>query len=241
MNEQTMRDNQTLVSFWNSAFVLSEADKEGARQEGVGPWEALAPSEKLLKAVCALSEKKKVLDYGCGNGWAAIAAAKSGCENVTAADPAPNAAEMTRFLSELLGVSDRVHPVCSGEDWLKTVPADSFDGFFCSNVLDTVPPETAEEIIKEAARVVTEDAEVLVGLNHWLSPEAAAEKGMALTDGCKVYMDGVLRLVSRTDAEWEAILAPYFEVESLTYFAWQGEEEEKRRLFRLRRRPVTQE
>jgi hypothetical protein len=54
-------------------------------------------------------------------------------------------------------------------------------------------------------------------------------------------MDGVLRLVSRTDAEWEAILAPYFEVESLTYFAWQGEEEEKRRLFRLRRRPVTQE
>ena len=42
MNEQTMRDNQTLVSFWNSAFALSEADKEGARQEGVGPWEALA-------------------------------------------------------------------------------------------------------------------------------------------------------------------------------------------------------
>ena len=116
------------------------------------------------------------------------------------------------------------------------MPADSFDGFFCSNVLDTVPLETAEEIIKEAARVVTEDAEILVGLNHWLSPEAAAEKGMALTDGCKVYMDGVLRLVSRTDAEWEAILAPYFEVESLTYFAWQGEEEEKRRLFRLRKK-----
>ena len=236
MNEQTKRDNQTLVSFWNSAFALSEADKEGARQEGIGPWEGLAPSEKLLKAVCTLGEKKKVLDYGCGNGWAAIAAAKSGCEDVTAADPAPNAVEMTRFLSELLGVSDRVYPVCGGEDWLKTVPSDAYDGLILSNVLDTVPPETAEEILREAARVATEDAEVLVGLNHWLSPEAAAEKGMALTDGCLLYLDGVLRLVSRTDAEWEAILAPYFTVESLTYFAWPGEEKEKRRLFRLRKK-----
>ena len=236
MNEQTMRDNQTLVSFWNSVFALSEADKEGARQEGVGSWEGLAPSEKLLKAVCALGEKKKVLDYGCGNGWAAIAAAKSGCENVTAADPAPNAAEMTRFLSELLGVSDRVHPVRIDDGFLKSVPSETYDGLILSNVLDTVPPETAEEIIREAARVMTEDAEALVGLNYWLSPEAAAEKGTELTDGRLLYLDGVLRLVSRTDAEWEAIFAPYFEVESLTYFAWQGEAEEKRRLFRLRKK-----
>ena len=49
-------------------------------------------------------------------------------------------------------------------------------------------------------------------------------------------MDGVLRLISRTDAEWEAIFAPYFTVESLTYFAWQGEDEAKRRLFRLKKK-----
>ena len=236
MNEQTMHDNQTLVSFWDSFFALPDEAKEGARQEGIGPWEGLAPSEKLLNAVCALGGRKKVLDYGCGNGWAAIAAAKSGCEDVTAADPAPNAVEMTRFLAELLDVCDRVHPVCIGDGFLKSVPSETYDGLVLSNVLDTVPPETAEEILMEAARVATENAEVLVGLNHWLSPEAAAEKGMALTDGCKLYMDGVLRLVSRTDAEWEAIFAPYFTVESLTYFAWPGEEEEKRRLFRLKRR-----
>ena len=241
MNEQTMHENQTIVSFWNSAFALSEADKEGARREGVGPWEGLAPSEKLLKAACTLGAGKKVLDYGCGNGWAAIAAAKSGCADVTAADPAPNAVEATRFLSELLGTADRVHPVCIDGGWLKTVPENTYDGLFCSNVLDTVPPQTAEEIIREAARVVTADAEVLIGLNHWLSPEAAAEKGLALTDDRRVCVDGVLRLVSRTDAEWEAILSPYFTVVSLTHFAWQGEDEEKRRLFRLRKRQGTQQ
>ena len=240
MNEQTMHDNQTLVSFWNNAFALSEADKEGARQEGIGPWEALAPSEKLLKAVCALGGRQKVLDFGCGNGCAAIAAARSGCENVTAADPAPNAADMARFLAELTDTADRVHPVCIDGDWLKTVPSETYDGLILSNVLDTVPSETAEEIIREAARVATENAEVLVGLNYWLSPQAAAEKDMELTGGRYLYLDGVLRLVSRTDAEWEAIFAPYFTVESLTHFAWQGEDEEKRRLFRLKKRPGTQ-
>lgn len=237
MNEQTMRDNETLRRFWDGVFAVSEAEKEEIRKSGAGPWEELAPSEKLLKAACGLGGKRKVLDYGCGNGWAAIAAAKSGCLDVTAAEIAPNAVEATRFLAQLFDVDDRVHPVCIGEDWLSTVPAETYDGFFCSNVLDTVPPETAEAILREAARVVTPDAEVLIGLNYRLSPEAAAEKGMPLTDGCKAYLDGVLRLVSRTDAEWEAFFAPYFTVIALEYFTWTGEPAGKdRRLFRLRRR-----
>ena len=240
MNEQTMRDNQALLAFWDSVFALSEEEKEQAVQEGIGSYRDLAPSEKLLNAACALGSRKNVLDYGCGNGWAAIAAARNGCRNVTAADLAPNAVESTRFLSELFGTADRVHPVCIGVDWLKTVPSDTYDGFFCSNVLDTVPPETAEAILKEAARVVTADAEILIGLNYWLSPEAAAEKGMELTEDGTVYLNGVLRLVSRTDAAWEAIFAPYFTVEALEYFAWQGEDEEKRRLFRLRKKQGTQ-
>ena len=236
MNEQTNRDNQALLAFWNGFYAISEEEKKEAQETGFGPLEAFVPSEKLFQAACTLGSGKNVLDYGCGNGWAAIAAAKSGCENVTAADPAPNAVESTRFLSELFGIANRVHPVCIGGDWLKTVPSETYDGFICINVLDTVPPETAEEILKETARVLTADAEVVVGLNYWLSPESVAEKGIELTDGRRMYMDGVLRLVSRTDAEWEAIFAPYFTVESLTYYAWPGEEEEKRRLFRLRRR-----
>ena len=49
-------------------------------------------------------------------------------------------------------------------------------------------------------------------------------------------MDGVLRLVSRTDEEWARLFSPLFEVESLEHFAWPGEKEERRRLFRLRGR-----
>ena len=103
-------------------------------------------------------------------------------------------------------------------------------------MLDVVPSEIAETIVKEAARVVTKDAAVIVGMNHYMTPEHAAEKGVELVDGCRVYQDGVLRLVSHTDAEWEAIFAPCFSVERLAYYAWPGEEEETRRLFFLRRK-----
>ena len=236
MCEQTKHDNQSLVTFWDGFFALSQAEKEEARQVGVGPWEALAPAEKLLNAVCTLGRKQKVLDLGCGNGWAAIAAAKSGCPDVTAADPAPNAVDAAAFLTELFGVKEQVHPICCAGDWLKTVLTGAYDGFFCGNVLDVVPQETAAEIIREAARIVTPDAAVLIALNAYLTPEAAAEKGIELTADRTVYLEGVLRLVSRADAEWAALFAPYFTVESLTYFAWPGETEEKRRLFRLHKR-----
>ena len=99
-----------------------------------------------------------------------------------------------------------------------------------------IPPETARDILLGAAKAVTEDALVIVGLNYYLSPEAAAERGMSLAEGRLLYIDGVLRLVSRTDGEWEEIFSPWFAVEGLDYFAWPGETAERRRLFRLRRR-----
>ena len=235
MSTRTIRDNQALLEFWDQAFFIPETEKEVARQEGAGSWEALAPSEKLLRAACMLGSRKKVLDYGCGNGWASIAAAKSGCPDVTAADPAPHASEAAGFLADLFGVTERVHSICSDSEWLKAVPAGTYDGLICSNVLDVIPPETAEEVLRGMVRVVTSNSEIVVGLNYYISPESAAEKGLLLTDDCLLYQDGVLRMVSRTDEEWAALFAPFFTVESLDHFAWPGENEEKRRLFRLRK------
>lgn len=235
MTDKAAKDNEKLIAFWNRAMALSEEEK--ARTEAPEPdaWKEIAPSEKLFLAAVSLGRRKKVLDYGCGSGWAGIIAAKSGCPDVTAADPAPGAAESTAFYAEQFGVSDRVHTLCIPPDWLKHVPDGRFDGFICSNVLDVVPPETAEEILQEAARVVTRDAAVIIGLNYYLSPEAAAEKGLELTDGTRLYVDGVLRLVSRTDEEWEKIFSPWFAAEKLEHFAWPGEAAERRRLFYLKR------
>ena len=238
MNAQTLHENRDLIGFWDRFFKLSGEDREAISNGALESWEELAPCEKLLSAVRGLGGCKKVLDFGCGNGWAAIAAAKSGCPSVTAADAAPNAVEAAGFLARYLGVDGQVETVCCREGWLSEAPSGEYDGLICCCVLDTVPAETALEMLSEAARIVTDGAEILIALNAHITPEAAAEKGLELTDEGKVFADGVLRLVSRTDEEWETMLSRFFTVVGKEHYAWPGETEEKRRLFRLRKKTV---
>ena len=228
-------DEQKLIGFWSNALELSEEDKAELLSEGTDSWIQAAPSEKLFHAAELLGRRKKVLDYGCGSGWAGIIAAKSGCPDVTAVDAAPGAVRAARFHAARYAVEEQVHVECGALSWLKTVPDRLFDGLICSNVLDVIPPESAEAILRESARIVRQDALVVIGLNFWLSPEAAAKRGMELTGGNRLYVDGILRLVSRTDREWEDCFAPWYTVDRLEHFAWPGEASETRRLFYLRR------
>ena len=236
MPDPAAKDNQTLVDFWDKAFTLSDEQRAEAEKLGPADWKELAPCEKLFRAAGSLGQRKKVLDFGCGDAWAGIIAAKSGCADVTAADAAPGAVQAALFYTAVYGVERNVRVIRGASDWLESVPSGTFDGLICSNVLDVVPPETAEAILWESARIVTGDADVIIGLNYYLSPEAAAARGMELTDGNRLYIDGVLRLVSRTDGEWTQIFSPWYTVERLEHFAWQGEAKETRRLFHLRKR-----
>ena len=236
MKTTVSHDNQALVDFWSRALSMSEEDRENIRQGGPDGWKEMAPSEKLFRAAASLGACRKALDYGCGSGWAAVAAAKYGCPDVTAVDPAPGAAEAAAFCAALYGAEGQVHASCVPPDWLESVVPGTFDGVICSNVLDVVPPETAEGILRGIAGAAAPGARVVIGLNFYMSEEAAAARGMELADGRMLYVDGVLRLVSRTDDEWAVMFDPYFTVEELDHFAWPGEAAETRRLFRLRRR-----
>ena len=236
MTERTAQESQTLISFWDKAFAMSEEEKKQMLEGDVEDWKELAPSEKLFRAACDLGQRKKVLDYGCGNAWASIIAAKSGCVDVTAVDAASGAVQAARFYAMRYGVSGCVKSECVSSDWLQGIPAGTYDGLICSNVLDVVPPETAETIIQELGRVTARDGIVVIGLNYYLAPDVASAKGLELVDGNRLYVDGVLRLVSRTDEEWAGIFSPWYSVEKLEHFAWPGETKETRRLFWLRKR-----
>ncbi len=236
-----MWDNQTLITFWNKALSLSEADRAELRNVDPERWKDLAPSKKLFEAACSLGKRKKVLDYGCGNAWAAIIAAKGGCPDVTAVDAAPAAVQAASLYSVRYGTACRIRLECVGTDWLQSVPSEMYDGIFCSNILDVIPPQTAEEIIRETARIIKRDGSMIVGLNYYLSPDAAAERDMKLIDGSQLYIDGILRLVSRTDEEWTELFSPWYVVDRLEHFAWPREKVETRRLYYLKKREAANE
>ncbi len=240
--KQTGEDYKKLVEHWNKFFQLTdeESEEEGAMDNvenfGEEEMKQIAPSEKLYDAAVSLKDCKNVLDYGCGNGWAGIIAAKSGCAEVTFADPAENAIETVKLYAKMFGISDRIKTACIDEKWISTLKGQAYDGLICSNVLDVIPPEMAEDILRNASRILKDGSRVIIGMNNYLSPEVAKEKGLEMQGGNMLYIDGVLRLVSRTDEEWSEILGEFFGIDRLEHFAWPGEKKETRRLFYLTRK-----
>ena len=122
------------------------------------------------------------------------------------------------------------------QNWLKSEKEGTYDGLICSNVLDVLPIETTKEIIKELSRICKKNAKIIIGLNFYMAPEIAKQRGMELVEDKYLFVDNVLRLLSLSDDEWKELFLPYFEVDTLEYFAWPGEQKETRRLFVLRKR-----
>lgn len=227
-------DNQNLIAFWNQALTMSEENKEELKQYGESDWIELVPSGKLFDAVKELSNKKTVLDYGCGSGWATIVASKNGAQDVTAVDVIKDGIEAVKLYADAFKAN--INALYIKPDWLSKQPSETYDGIVCSNVLDVVPLDTSKEIIKELSRVATQDADIVIGLNFYLDEETANKRGMKFENGNYLYVNGVLRLVNLSDKEWEELFSPYFNIVKLDYFAWPGETKETRRLFYLKKK-----
>ena len=223
--------NQDLVSFWDASLTLPEDYKSEYQNVTDLDYKELAPSEKLLEAVVSLGNCSKVLDYGCRDGWASIAANKSGCKDVVAVDLGENIIKTALFYAKLCNSS--INAQCVDANWLGREEIEKYDGIICSNVLDVLPLETSLDIIKNLARVAKKNAKIIIGLNFYISKEVASTRGMNLVEDKYLYVDNVLRLLSLSDDEWSNLFAPYFEIEKLDYFAWPGEKSETRRLFYL--------
>lgn len=176
------------------------------------------------------------MDYGCGEGWAGIILKKSGCEEVTCVDVAENAVKLASFFRDIFKISEGFTAQCVSTDWIEKSPEAVFDGLFCCNVIDVVPEEAAENIIKNMARITTDDAVILIGMNYYIEPVSCPEKNVEVRNKNELYVNGVLRMVSRTDDEWKKIFERYFNIDSVEYYAWPGEKEEKRRVFCLSRK-----
>ena len=227
-------DYFNLVEFWNNSFVFTDEDKKEL-QKSINPnedWKQLAPSQKQLNVLSLFKDKELVLDYGCGSGWASIIMAKSGATRIDACDVASNSITMLNAYKEAFKVGDRINAFAIDEKWLSKQKEATFDGFFCSNVIDVIPLEMAKDIIKQSARVTKDNALVVFSLNFYADPEMMKERGCEI-DGANIYIDGILRLLSLSDEEWTDIFKEYYKKVSLSYYAWPGEQKEMRRLFIL--------
>lgn len=231
------KEYDVLKLFWDDQFRLSEDDKNKIIEsiDIDNDWKELVPSLKQLDALKELSNCKNILDYGCGDGWASIACAKYNAKNIKAVDLSSNAINYAKFYSDVFNVSKEINFETIDDKWLKNEKDNSYDGFFSSNVLDVIPTEVAKEIIKESARITTKDATVIFSFNYYMDLSKINNPNFKIIDNY-VYINDVLRLVSRTDEEWIDLFSDYYNIERLEYFAWPGEVKESRRLFYLKKK-----
>jgi len=236
MDEKIKEINKKLAQFWDFSQKLTDENRQEVLESDDRDIRNLAPSEKLYLAVKSLGKCDKVLDYGCGIGWASMTAAEGGTKHVKAVDLGENIIESIKFLSQVYGVSDNIEASVIKENWLEEVSDNSFDGIVCSNVLDVLPLETSRYIIKQFSRIAKKDATIVIGLNYYISPEVALKNNMPLENNKYLFMNDILRLTSLSDQEWKDEFSSYFDVQSLDYFAWPGEAKEARRLFILKKK-----
>lgn len=229
------KDYESLVSFWDNTFNLSDKDKEEIiKRIDINKIENLAPNKKQFDALNLFKDSINVLDYGCGTGWASIIMAKCGTKHIDAVDVSANSIKYVDLYKEGYKVSNKIKSIIIDEKWLKNINDNTYDGFFSSNVIDVIPIELSKEIIKESARIVKDGSIVIYSLNYYIEPFKMKEKGYDVIDK-NIYINNVLRLVSLKDEEWINIFKQYFKDIKLLYYAWPNEKEDKRRLFIMKK------
>ena len=231
MNNEIKTDYKNSLKFWDSAYKKESQDNSLENSQN---WKELAPSEKFIKALSIFSNCERMLDYGCGNGWGSIIAAKLGCKHITAVDLVKNAINFTLSNIKFYNAEKAIETSLITADWLQKEETNKYDGFFCSNVIDVVPEEIANNILKEAARVIKPDSNLIISLNFYLDTSKPSSRPFELKNNNYIYREGILRMVTRTDEDWSSIFSEYFNVEKLVHFSWPGEASETRRLFYLK-------
>lgn len=237
MNENMQAKYAEALDFWNNAFALGEdgrakyAEKLADDPSG----RSLASGAKLADIMISeLSGCERLLDYGCGRGWAGLMIKKAGSAEVTAVDLSENAVDSAKEIAAMMGVNSGYSAESVSRDWLKSVADGAFDGVVCSNVLDVIPTEVAEDILSEFSRVLVPGGTAVIGLNYYMEPKDNPERNITVVDS-HVFVDGILRMVTRTDEEWTQLIGSYLTVERLEHFGWTGEETERRRVFVLKK------
>ena len=232
MNNESISDYKRLLDFWETTYANSQHQIELENLNNDNNWRELAPSEKFINALSSFSNCENVLDYGCGDGWGSIIMAKAGCKNIISVDLSKSAIKNLKENTYKYGVNNSIQAEVVSSDWINSENASKYDGFFCSNVIDVVPEEIADNILNQAHRIVKKDSKIIISLNYYLNTKPTPNNNFKLK-GNYMYRDGILRMVSRSDQEWSDIFSKYFIVEKIDHFSWPGETRELRRLFYL--------
>lgn len=221
-----MNEYQAALTFWNDYFDKLQPEKLEGATVGCTYLEL-----KLKELVSA----DKLLDFGCGTGWASLYLKQVGCKDVTGVDQAANAIDVAIETAKLNGFTDGITFIAGDETYFNHVEDNTFEGFFTSNTLDVIPNDVTLKILAQINRTCKPDACILIMLNPYLTLEMNEKIKMEQISKDIYTKNGILRCVNRKTEEWITIFENNFILE--TYDEFECDDEPKgfgRRMFGLR-------
>ncbi len=203
--------NEKLKSFWNDFF--EKLEPEAIKNEDIQIQNRL---DELLKFIG--DEAKSVLDIGTGSGYCLLVAKTLGktIEYGLGIDPAKNAIDFAKKTCELSKI-DTLDFKVGDHHLLEELEDESFDGIICSNVLDVIPEETSNEVIKHITRLLKPEGYLLLKFNFYLTEALIERLKMEKIAENSYAMNGVLRGVNHTSKEWIDKFAGYEVMEESEY------------------------
>jgi len=190
--------NTDLQVFWDAFFQQYQAQKIEKSQAKVEH-----DLDLYIKEVgdrCA-----HILDLGCGSGYAILTASLLGEKMKTglAVDPSKVAIETLEKTLELSNIEGIKTMVGTHED-LGQYQDQSFDGLLCSNVLDVVPLETSNAMIKEMDRLLRPGGLLMLKLNFLLTEDIIKRTNAEEIAPNTYTINGVLRSYNLSTEDWIA-------------------------------------
>ncbi|XFA98571.1 class I SAM-dependent methyltransferase [Candidatus Izemoplasma sp. B36] len=188
--------NEKLINFWDEWFKKVEPQK-------INPDDAKIGNEldQYLKELGDVSEK--ILDLGTGTGYGLLMAKLLGkkVKYGLGIDPAKNAINYIEKTCELSGIKDVEFRVGNHKN-LNDFSDGYFDGIICSNVLDVVPEETSNDMIKEISRLLKPNGLFVLKINFYLTDELIKKINMEEVAKNTYTINGIVRGLNFTVDEW---------------------------------------
>ena len=170
------------------------------------------------------SKTNRVLDFGCGTGdiifqYIQYFPDKKG----VGIDEAEKGIEFAKKTAEISKYQE-VHFFTGGSDLLLDFEDEEFDGIILSNVLDVMPEDMDESLLKNLDRVLKKGGYWFVKLNPYYTVKELRQFDYENEGGHLYEEEGILKLHQETTNHWKKIFQSYGQIERYMEFLYPWQE-----------------
>lgn len=202
-----MKGYELTTAYWDQVFQ---------KMRPYSPYEPF-PQQPLENALDWLAhDARSVLDYGSGTGRVLLRLMQKGAQRGVGIDISKEATRLANGVSSDHGMKEQAFFINGGLRCLHELEPESFEGAVLFNIIDSMLPDDACDLVKQIHRILTYRGRVVLTLSAWQPREALDGNPSYEKLGPDLYRDeSGLYFWNISNETLEDLLTPYFFLEDI--------------------------